>query len=156
AFDQGTDVGKHTQYQLTKVKDYEPVYVRVTAVSPGGESLPSAVLGANLAPGKPALVIQGAPTATDDMVLTQTAVRSLGSPLRRGGSFARLVPHLMNNGEQVRAVGTGLRTLKFGFESVSAERLQVARPLQEYSAIAVMLGRQPVSSVFTTTDTLQG
>lgn len=155
AFDQGTDVGKQTEYSLTKIKELQPVYARVTAVSPGGESLPSAVLGASLSADKPALIVQGAPTAADDTVLSQTAERNLGWALRPGGSFARLVPHVMNNGEQVRAVGTALRTLSRGFESVDAGHTALARPFIDYNAVAIMLGREPVAEAFTTTDTIE-
>lgn len=155
AFGTGVNAGTGTRFQLEQSGSPKPVYVRVAAVSPGGQSLPSETLGA-MPPSsqKPVLLVHGARTATDDLVLTQTASQSLGSALGRGNTFARLVPRIMNNGEQVPAVGSGLKTLSAGFESIEASQLATITDFHRYAGVAVLLGRQAVPEALTTTDTL--
>lgn len=153
-FGTGINAGTGTRFQIEQSGPPKPVYVRVAAVSPGGQSLPSEILGAMPSSPKPVLLVHGARTATDDLVLTQTAAQSLGSALARGNSFARLVPRIMNNGEQIPAVGAGLKTLTAGFESIEASQLSSITDFQRYAGVAVMLGRQPVPEALTTTKTL--
>lgn len=154
AFGTGQEVGNVTQFELPKQDLRRPLYVRVTAVSPGGESQPSNVMGVTVAPEAPVLIVHAAGTVEDDMVLTQTAEANLGWALRPGGSFTRLVPRLMNNGEQVRATGTGLRTLGAGFDTIDVSELHTITDLNRYRAIAVMMGRRAVAESLTTTDVL--
>ncbi len=154
AFGTGQEVGDVTEFTLSKQDLRKPLYVRVTAVSPGGESQPSNIMGVTVAPEAPVLIVHAAGTIEDDMVLTQTAEANLGWALRPGGSFTRLVPRLMNNGEQSRAVGTGLRTLGAGFDTIDVSELHTITDLNRYRGVAVMLGRRPVAESLTTTDVL--
>ncbi len=157
AFDDGTDVGSRTEYTLQDLNEQEPVYVRVNAVSDGGESKPSTVLGVSVSSGPRVLIVQGAPTVLDDSVLSQTEEAHLGWPLRDGGSFVRLVPHIMNNREQIRTIGAGIDRLNVGFESMDmATFLTQAVIPQKYHTIAIQMGRSPIPDELATTKVLTG
>lgn len=155
AFDHGSDVGTGTSYVVEDVEEQAPLYFRVTAVSRGGESDPSAVLGASRSTGPRVLVVQGVSTVSDDAVLTQSEEANLGGPTRPGGKFARLVPRLMNNGEQVRAIGSGVRWLRRGFDSLELSQISAETSFTRYAAVAIMLGRNKVAEDITTTDMLR-
>lgn len=154
-FDGGRDVGAATEYTVKKLKEHAPVYFRVTAVSAGGESLPSQVLGLARSAGPRVLVVQASKGALDDAPMIQHAEANLGWATRPGGEFVRLVPRVMNNGEQVRAVGDGAGRLKLGFDSITIDALtsDTAQALN-YKALAIMLGRAPVSEDLATSEAL--
>jgi hypothetical protein len=154
AFDTGTDIGSVTSYVVKDVKPVTPRYFRITAISRGGESQPSAVLGASLSAAPRVLVIQGSSTVTDDSVLTQTEPANLGAPTRDGGSFVRLVPRVMNNGEQVRTIGSGVHWMRFGFDSMEASLLTSETVLTDYAVVVWMLGRHQVTQDMATTGML--
>jgi len=154
-FDRGKDVGSQTRFTVPKVLENAPAYYRVTAISAGGESLPSQVLGVSRSAGPRVLLVQGAATVNDDALLTQTEPANLGAATRPGGSFVRLVPRMMNNGEQMRAAGNGVSRLNTGFDSIKADRfLEQPQMARNYAAVIVMLGRSPVAENFASTTTL--
>ncbi len=154
-FDNGRDVGGLTSFVLSDIPSATPRYFRITAISLGGESRPSAVLGTSLSGLNRALVIQGVAMVADDAALTQTAAASLGAPLRDGGQFVRLVPRIMNNGEQVRAIGSGLGRLRLGFDSVDISRINSTDSFSTYTALCFMTGRNAVAEELATTAMLQ-
>jgi len=154
-FDRGKDVGSQTRFTITKVQEKTPAYYKVTAISAGGESLPSQVFGVSRSAGPRVLLVQGASTVNNDASLTQTEPANLGAATRPGGSFVRLVPRLMNNGEQIRAAGSGVSRLNMGFDSIEADHfLDQPQMARNYAAVMVMLGRSPVAESFASTTTL--
>lgn len=147
-FDGGTVTTGGTSMLVENLTTGTAHYFRVTAVNAGGESKPSRVLGMAYIGKQPeTLVVSGFSSLTEDLDLVEFAAIGLGSAMHVGGDFVRIIPRLMNPGDQVAVAGNAILESGRGFESCSAEVLSVL-PLSpaRHKTIALLFGRQSLEN----------
>jgi len=146
AFDGAVDVGMTTAIVVCDLPAGQPHFFRVCAVNRGGESRPSAVLGARCSGQTTAsrhLLAYGFTTFSEDVVLTQTAPAGLGSPLHRGGEFVRIIPRRMNARNYVAHWGSAIAEAGRDFDScdmTALRRLDLSPT--SYTSVMLLLGKQ--------------
>ncbi len=143
-FDGGRPVRGATTFTVDSLATSPAHFFRVTAVNAGGESGPSQVLGVAFADaGRPSVsVVSAVGGLTDNQVCTQTAGGGLGGPLGPGGEFVRVIPRLMNPGNQAALVGLALAQGGYAFDSFRAEAWEPASASAPYQLAVVMCGRR--------------
>lgn len=141
AFDSGTVLTGRTQARFDNLTTGTH-YFRVKSVNAGGESRPTISLGtARFHAKTEALLLCEFGPASMDEPLSQTAAANLGSPLRPGGEFVRIVTRLLDRREQVPAWGNALAACSVGFDSVAAAALAQGDPgYSSYDALICAFG----------------
>jgi hypothetical protein len=146
AFGSAVEVGETTGVIIDNLKPAIPHFFKVCALNECGESRPSEVLGAwsgefTTAPRH--LIVYGFTTFSEDVVVSQTVHAGLGSPLRGGGEFVRIIPRKMNARNYVAHWGRALASAGAGFDSCTMEGLQELDSIPaSYSAVMLALGKQ--------------
>ncbi len=149
AFGGGVDVGQTTAVLVTGLEPGRPHFFRLVTNSGAGESRPSLVLGARCSGVTTAsrhLVVSAFTTFSEDVILSQTAPQGLGSPLRGGGEFVRIIPRKMNAGNYVAHWGKALAEAGVDFDSCdfsAAKNIDIAPT--SYTSVMVALGKQSPS-----------
>lgn len=144
SFDGGTTTAA-TSYQYAKLSPGVPHYFRVQAINEGGESPATRPLGVMHAGAKQAVLLVSAfSSCNEDSVLTETTRRALGSGAAKGGDFVRLIPRLMNPGNQTVLTGECVAKAGLGYDSCSLEGITSSGlSLRDYALVGVLSGLQP-------------
>ncbi|MGC8740300.1 MAG: fibronectin type III domain-containing protein [Candidatus Sumerlaeaceae bacterium] len=153
AFGAIADVGQTTGIVVAGLEPGLSHYFRVAAYDGSGESAPSRVLGARSTGTTTAsrhLVVSAFTTFSEDVVLSQSVPAGLGSPLRGGGEFVRVIPRKMNAGNYVAHWGTALAAVGGEFDSCDIAALgSLALSATSYTSVMIALGKQsPKESSF--------
>lgn len=146
-FDGGINAGNRLTMRFDQLSTDSVHYFRVSAENKGGESAPSRILGTSGKNGSVGrvLVISAFSSLSEDLNLSQTATANLGMmPPREGGEFVRIIPRLMNPGDQVVAAADALTTSGRDLDSCTFEGVTSGGlTLDSYAAVVLMLGREP-------------
>jgi hypothetical protein len=153
AFDGGVEITTGTRVRWDGLVAGESNFFQVSAYNKGGVSRPSGVMGVAtpaVEGTSVALLVGGFTVLDESLALNQKADAYLGSIYGRGGALVRVVPRLMNPGNQIAEVGRALAKSGYAFESCAmadyeSRKQRSGKP--EPSVVFIMTGRQPAGEV---------